>query len=277
MSGSPPLPLFRNIIVLDPLAGRGTIMLACGALLLSAGCGASTYERRLNETKGYFAYLNKLDEELSRSRWEEAGVSIRVPKIFDSVSLPSSSTDGRRSAEESPYPALLGSPVPGLVGAWVADVETDDGAAPCRLYVLSNYNLWLSDETVELAQDYRTVAARRIANALGEPVPDMGDWSGVRIPTGAGYVEQRTFDVTTFHPAEPLDDVLYDIDVYFVSDGDIRAAFVLMEPRKSNPNARIEEKFELSLETLALDSRAPERGDGKSRGGRRRRRTGPGF
>jgi hypothetical protein len=172
-------------------------LLAAAAVLVSlSGCGSATYETRLAETSKYFGYLNMLNRELSRTAWDEAGVSIRLPKEFDSVPEPPAED---QDAAERRHPSFFGQAAPGIAGAFVADVSAESGTEPCRLYVLSNYNLWAS-ETAKLAPDFQNLVLHQMTSSFGLPEMDAGALKSVQIPIKATYVDRQTFGTATLHP-----------------------------------------------------------------------------
>ena len=87
-----------------------------------SGCGSEKYQERLDASSEYFKYRREVDSILE-TRWWQAGtfgLQFRVPRGF--VEIPGPET------EEDPdirQPDFLPRPLPGLVGAWEAEVPVE--------------------------------------------------------------------------------------------------------------------------------------------------------
>ena len=227
--------------------------LAAVAVLASlAGCGTATYEARLAETSQYFSYLNHLNRELQSKPWEASGIAIRLPKVFQDAPKPN---DTDPDAMERWQPSFFGEARTGIAGALVADATVKDGTEPCRLFVLSNHDLWLTDESVKLAPDFQNLVLQQMSTAFNLPEMDVSQLKNVKIPVKASYVDKQTFGTTSLHPKEPVLGVDAEIEVFTRTNKDIQTVFVLIVPKGADD--RILKKFELALETLKVTSKKP--------------------
>ncbi len=138
-----------------------------------SGCGAKTYEERLETTKAYYDYIDRLNRNLG-PQFSESGVSMRAPKQFTLIPAPprrpkrparanNATGAGNSAAEDSEEPRkkdprqpdFLDVELPGLIAAWQADLETLGGsggsAQPVRqtgyIYLLSNAEFWRTFKT----------------------------------------------------------------------------------------------------------------------------------
>jgi len=78
-----------------------TICVVCVTLVVAAGCGRETYERRLEESKHYFTYLDKLNQNLA-APWAGRGIKLRVPKQFQEIAGPKPKAKKPASASSAP-------------------------------------------------------------------------------------------------------------------------------------------------------------------------------
>ena len=180
-----------------------------------AGCGQGKYEDRLKETVKFAAYREKLNLNLA-AEWAGKGIRIRVPKQFQFVPGPPEPAEGEESPDEEPpdlrQPEFFRDDLPGIVAAWMMDVDIPDPdnpkqslKVPAYLYVLSNYDLWEeggeveevdSDEEsspTEDALDFNNLAANVIVDGLDVEMPGDADWALEKYPPRQGYVVQKKF------------------------------------------------------------------------------------
>ena len=183
-------------------------LVVLAAVCFVSGCGSKTYEERLDKTKSYYKFIERLNQNLG-APYAENGVVLRTPKQFVSVPKPrrsvpagndesgegeEASTDetNGESADafaDSPFgqdpedvdprlPDHIDFELPGLLNVWSADLSTfnaGSGAAESAkgyLYLLGNYEYW---------QTYKT------KNQIGDPLKfyeDLRDAlsAGLEIP-----------------------------------------------------------------------------------------------
>jgi hypothetical protein len=182
--------------------GRGPLLFAACLAVLLGGCGWQTYESRLKDTVAYFEYIEKLDVNLQPT-WSRMGVDYRVPQPFREIPAPAVQED--EEGNEIPpefdprQPAFLEDELPGLIGAWQAEVDVrqqSEGKAPAYLYVLSNHSLWLDDD--DDAIEFHQQALDQIAHAFGTQFPSAESWVREDIPPDAANVDYQRYATWTF-------------------------------------------------------------------------------
>src|SRR5579872_6697431 len=86
-------------------------------VLLAGGCGHDTYEQRIEETRKYFAYLDRLNMYLSNTMWNGQNVKLKVPKQFQLIPAPAKTKGEETAPDKDPrQPPFVDSPLPGLQG-----------------------------------------------------------------------------------------------------------------------------------------------------------------
>ncbi len=245
------------------------LLLTCWLLSLVAGCGADTYERRLQETRKYFEYLDTMNQLLSPTPWSEMGVSLRVPKQFQLIPAPASRTpDGKprpvRPQADPRQPRFLKLTLPGLLGAWKATVpvDTEKGTvqAPAYLYVCGNHYLWLEKETKPDVDplSFDLELARRLAPVVHAPPPTPDDdwpWTHERIPPPGSYVASRPFDTIRFEVR--VQGRPYDLQLYRYHTGNIQVMILYLIPQDVPRRTGLHRAMELSLHTLEVSPELP--------------------
>ena len=268
-------------------------VLAALCVLLS-GCGAETYERRLEETRKYFAYLQNVNEALTQGAWSESGIEFRVPKQFQVMDPPrKEEAEGETPGEETPesgpgfrpgfnrgprfgtsessstppdprQPAYLGVELPGLLGAWQAtfSVDSDDGASDRTgyLYVCGNHYLWLQkedDPDVEPLKFFREFGTR-LARVFGVSPPTVDydwDWKREKLPPGQGYVASKAYESIIFEIQ--INGLTYDLMLFRHEARDIHVMIMYVVPQGVDPRLRLKNAIDYSLEYLEVSDRIP--------------------
>lgn len=249
----------------DPDSFRGTvrILLLSPVLILLPGCGAETYEQRLQETAQYFAYVDSRNQALSGS-WTSPTITMRVPIEFRQMEDPKVSSV-EPSADESESPAPEPVPtidprqpdyadlvLPGLEGAWRAevpvDLENEATERPAYLYVLSNQSL-LKEKQTEQALNFFNIVNNQIATTFDQFLnPD--DFKSERYPDGKGYSNPKSFTVGTFEPETPIDGVPYQFQIYLTESGNRQVVILLVIPKNIARGSKLQEQMGYSLETV---------------------------
>ncbi|MBW3541227.1 MAG: hypothetical protein KY476_13240 [Planctomycetes bacterium] len=254
---------------LSKLTSRAGRAAACLLGLLTAGCGSSFYEARLDATANYFGYLHKLDENL-HAPWSGGGITVRVPKQFvpDTVKQEVTDEAGTSSEVAIPRPAdvfpVQGVELPEVVGAWRAEIEAEQGGrarpAAAYLYAMSNRGLFLDEERAGDADDFHGIVLSQVTSALGEapPAPTDKRWRQEQFPAAKGYVPKKTLTAITFTPTQPSPDgVVRTYDLYLYQQGDIHVAFLYALPTGISSTERLTERIEMSFATLEVDPTRP--------------------
>ena len=249
------------------------------ALLLSCGCGLSTYEERLQLTDHRNRYFAKLDSTLD-GYWNQPafGLWLRPPQGMYGVPAPVKPKDA-----EEPPPDLRqefqGVPLdlPGIVQAWDGMLPTaGGGTGPYRLYLLSNHSRYMRNE--ESAgqsndpKDYFRDLEIVLQNLFGVEIPpgDTGraDENNVKyrvqIPTTPQFVIPKTYQAVNLVPLEegrqPFQAWLFEYTA-----GQIQFAVLMLTP--PNPSNDVRQALLTSLETLQISAQTPAPSAGGAAGG----------
>ena len=183
-----------------PQFSPAVLVLSASIMLTGSlcGCGAQTYEDRIETTKQYYDYIDRLNQNLGPQH-SDSGVTVRLPKQFALVPAPvrrpprpqatpnvaaGENATGTVAAAEPEeiidprQPDYLDVELPGLIAAWNANLSTVGSAAganqpemhPGSIYLLSNYNLWRTfktpNETIDPTKFHDEVM-RTLTGALG--------------------------------------------------------------------------------------------------------------
>lgn len=261
----------RNDEPLHCLRGVFSGLLLAGMMLLS-GCGAQAYQERLSATEKYFSYLNKMDANLD-SEWEESGVSIRVPEQFSAVRAPEPKLDedGQPIPSDKPDPRQPEfMEMPGLIGAWRAEVRIDGRDEPglAELYIVGNHHLLLEQDN-KAATEFHGDFVGRLAAALDATVPEQNQWTEEFFPPQAGktYVTSKAFTATSFTADRTVHGVKPVVHLYLppVANG-VQVAIVWLIPEGIDPREKLDQRIPMSLETVTVSGDRPTK-DGESSGG----------
>ncbi len=164
-------------ILRTPFPGINCLPLLFSAVVILgslSGCGAKTYEDRLETTKAYYDYIDRLNQNLG-PQFSETGVTMRAPKQFTLIPAPPrrpkrpvkpkpAGAANDTISEETPEPEKKRDPrqpdfldveLPGLIAAWKADLNTVSGTGdsaksatiPGYIYLLSNAEFWRTFKT----------------------------------------------------------------------------------------------------------------------------------
>ncbi len=244
-------------------------------LLLLTGCGLQTYENRLEETKRYYAYLEKIDSNLAPA-WKEGPIDeLRVPMQFRPIRKPAPVKNEDGELEDDPIdprqPNYISLELPGLLGAWEApfDIVLDGKKQPRKgyIYVVSNYSMFNS-ELAGQAPDFMRTLLGTISDRLSLPPVELSSGEREQYPKlkADAYTAQNTFDAYHFKSDELLvDGVPYTIDVYTNLQKDMQVDVLLVLPVGIDAQAKMFERVPLMLERLKIDpKKRPSRAGGKA-------------
>jgi len=260
--------LLRGASLLFSWFGFLVSVLAFGGAFV--GCGAETYERRLEETRKYFEYLQNVNQALTPAPWTEFGIELRVPKQFELIPPPSGATDAQGHPQPVPpgsdprQPRFLNLELPGLLAAWRATVpvDTESGTRdlPAYLYLCSNHFLWLQKENDPDVDplSFDVDFGRRLAPLVGVSPPTADydwQWTEERIPKPGSYVPSKLFDTITFEVT--IRGVKYDLSLFRHQAQDIHVILMYLVPQDVAPQVRLSRAIEYSLHTLMVSSEVP--------------------
>ena len=249
-------------------AGRRIVAgcLLCGLL---SGCGAREYESRLTETVKYLQYIDMLNESLSGTEWSASSYNVkkfRVPKQLELIPPPADPN----STFDSRQPDYLEWKIPGLLGAWWAQVAVEaDGAEqlPCYMYVASNHHMFLDTSLVEHALEFHATVVSGLTDALGMGPNPAIEWDEERHPPAGGYVSQKAYSAATLYPQRQIHGVQYEFAIYLHQQKDVQVAVIFVIPRDVSRSEQLAERIALSLETLEVSPDTPRKGGGQGNGG----------
>ncbi|MCA9014285.1 MAG: hypothetical protein KDA77_03030 [Planctomycetaceae bacterium] len=242
-------------------------------VLLLNGCGAETYEQRLKETTQYFTYVDIRNQALS-DKWSSPSINMRIPVEFKQINAPPAApvvpSEDSESAAPEPVPTVdprqpdyVALVLPGLEGAWRADVpvdlENETVDRPAYLYVLSNYGL-LKKKKMDEALNFFADVNNQIATTFNQPIKNE-EFKAERFPRTTGYSEPKPFNLGIFEPEMPIDGVQYQFQIYQTESGNNQAVILLVAPKNIAGNSKIKEHLDFSLETVNLVS--PQSGNGQ--------------
>ena len=242
------------------------------AVLLTAtsGCGKAAYEAGLARTADYYAHVNRLNENLSAKAISSGGVSVRLPLQFSPMA------DDPETEPNELQPYYLGLELPGVVGAYRADVNVSVGGQvephPAFLYVCSNGPLLAQradgDQSVEPLRLIEEIELQ-LQQAFGVVLPPGADGDGrdpnvrypERLPRQAVYETSKDYTAVRFQPAEesgvfsvPMEFTLYTAQ----GGGDLQVAFLFLMPQEPTPDEDLQQRLTMMLETVEFT--APQSG-----------------
>ena len=220
--------------------------------VLAVGCGREAYERRLQETSHYFAYLDKLNQNLS-APWAGKGVQLRVPKSFIVIPPPQQKKKGAPADQRDPrQPTFADITFPGLQGAFTTDLVVSGKKTPEKgyLYVLTNGELLGRKGSDEKAAAFNNAVLHTIAEAVGQPDPPPEKLVNNSVPKGEAWVPKRTFKVVRPGFPASISGKDYRIEVYNTKQEKSQISLVYVLPENASP--KLANNIDLSLETLQV-------------------------
>jgi hypothetical protein len=234
--------------------------------VLAAGCGREAYEHRLEESRKYFTYLDKMNQNLSPP-WIGNGVKLRVPKQFQVIPGPAPkpkkkpAKNAKNAPEEDPVeerdprqPKYADLTFPGLQGAFSAELSTGGKSHETGyLYVLTNGELLGKKGSDEKAVQFNNTVIHTIAVAVGQPDPPPDKMASNAVPKGEAWVPKRTFKVVRPAFAATLEGGKdYRIEVYNCKEQKNEVSLVYVLPENVSAAEKLPSNIDLSLETLQI-------------------------
>ncbi len=246
----------RKLLALNMSRKR---LLSSALLLALTGCGSELYERRLSESVAYFQYREKVDQSLELRPWSNFGIEYRPPKGFTELAAP---TEGEPDQRQPPF---LGSPLPGLLGAFRGDVGVDIPGSevrsmPAWVLLCSNHQLWMEKETNAniVPTGYFSNLSDVLADALKfkrNSAVDPWKFNDERVPRGVAYVPIKNYQYITLD--ETVDGVSMDVILFRYDVKDIQLAVIAVAPAAVDRRERFFEKMSLSMEQLTMSGEIP--------------------
>ncbi len=230
-------------------------MLLCGLI----GCGTQTYEQRLAESAKYFEYRQRLDSALELRAWQGNGLELRTPKGFTEIPPPAEDQPDQRQ------PPFLKKPLPGLVGAWTAELrvdvpESDSPTKPAWIFACSNHRMWLDRETniniipANFAAELADTLADNF-NFARNVATNPWKFTEERVPKGIPYVPYKAFDYIVLD--EKIDGLTYDVILFRYSVKDIQLGIIVLAPQALDRKEKLTDKLLFMMEQLTLSGDIP--------------------
>lgn len=233
------------------------------ALLIGlSGCGLQAYEERLEATRSYWAYLEKLDQNL-RPAWKTPPVdALRVPLQFNEMPPPQpvEGPDGKKEMPEVDprQPDYVSLTIPGLIGAWKAEVDANvngaRGPQTAYLYVATNHQMLLSDASEAGAFSRNLV--ENVGAALGSSAPENP--APLPFPKGHKFTPVISFDAYPITSQDALRGSRYIFEIYTTRQQDNQVAIVFASPEGLDPQSKVSERIQLMLESLRVSGAPPQ-------------------
>lgn len=239
------------------------LLLLTLGLAAVVGCGTETYNRRLDETRKLFNYINRLNENLG-TLWSNAGVEIRMPRQFTEIPPPQMiRNENGELVQDGPderQPDYSQEELPGLIGAWKGSVEAEVAGeykqVPAYAYIMSNGYLWAKGEQEE-ASNFKNTVAEAVMDGLNLPLFDEEDWKREDYPPTRGFVPQQSANVWVTKTDTVVDETRAEISLHLFQNGDIQIAVLFVYPETISPSERITERINLALETIKISPEIP--------------------
>ena len=234
--------------------------------ILFAGCGYSEYEARLNESKKYYAYLDKVEQFLA-PKWSapEIGMELRVPRQFFLIPPPQEQKleDGTivKPVGDPRQPDYLDLTFPELYGAWEAPftVLKPEGAVEERkgyLYVLCNYWQLTGQQSSDAGQFLTTLKAYLTDKLQITPVDERTEYQPAGYPA---YQPQKAYEAFTYK-GKDINGVNYTFEVYSRVNGSITGVIILVTPEGMESPQRLSERLPLMLGSFNFTNQPPQPG-----------------
>ena len=207
---------------------------AIALALFASGCGYADYQLRLNESRNYYAYLDKIEQSLA-PKWVAPGnlMELRVPKQFILIPPPPPPPKDDEKAEQpidQRQPAYVNLTLPGLFGAWEATLKVSNNGKSEELkgyiYTLSNYWEFAGEHAAD-AGEFTSKLKDLLADKLGVPEKDSRTESHPKMP--ASYRPQLAYEACSFKEKE-IDGSKYSFEVYSRTQGSIIGVIVIVLP-----------------------------------------------
>lgn len=252
---------------------RSFSLLALSCVL--AGCGAQTYEERLNASVAYFNYRQRVDSLLEPRAWTAEGISFRPPKGFVELPPPPPASEDGPAPQDDRQPDFLTHRLPGLVGAWQAQLsveipDSDVTELPAWLLICTNHDDYRRkfDNPQIIPAAFMDNLTNAVADSTGfarSTAIEPWKFTEVRVPTGTAYVPRKDYDWILLSDPEMVYEVngqsaRYDFRLYRYFVGQhIQFAMVAIVPADDilARSARPYDAIDMSLEQLSVADEVP--------------------
>lgn len=253
---------------------RRTLLTGLAASLFAAGCGVDTYQSRLEQTRLFFDYMEKVNQALGARTTPFDGVEVRVPKPFVPIIPPPENKSKDAPAEPPPLdpkddPSRLGYhpnvKLEGVLASWRATVALDGQGASeglAYLHLVSNLPRHVdkqSNNDIE-PHNYRRDLINVLSAAYNVQTESTdAPWPWEIMQKFSEYVGKKKVDSIAIPPEDqPINAILY-----WINQRDVEVGLLLIFPRATDPRLRLEEKMKHTLETLKFPTQPPQKKAGK--------------
>ena len=260
------------------------LSLVAFVVLTVSGCGIQTYESRLGETVKYFEFREKVDSALvpEANKWNEFGIQFRPPQEFQMMPAPPPRETDDDGNPIGPVPRDDRQPnffrtrvvLPGLLGGWRGVLPVDGNPnpnAPCYIYIMGNYQLWLDNEKdnsidpMAIFQDFVDATATELGARM--PEADDSGWQDVRIPPGISYMVKKNFQTITYQGRANGRDAEIRVLFHEPPESDIRVIVMFVVPAGLDRPGKLDEALDYALQTMVISPNKPTNRGGASAGG----------
>jgi hypothetical protein len=227
---------------------------------LSAGCGRETYLTRLNETSRYFAYEDRLNQNLTRVAWRGQSFLLRVPKQFQPI-------NGKPNAEgdDPRQPAFVDLDLPGLQGAWQASLPLTggEGSGPAWLYLCCNVEMLGKKGDEDKAATFNRDVIVKTATALGQQkqIPNIEKMPIYEVPPKKEEAFVDRLKYTVINPGIPvmIEEKAYRVRIFCFKKDKSPAQFTLLFvlPDNAVQAGKLDHAIDMSLATLQVTQDKP--------------------
>jgi len=244
------------------------ILVVCGCCTFCLlGCGQQVYQDRLKQTSAYYAYVNRLNANVSPA-WKGSPVEeIRLPLQFREIRKPPATKDPQTGelveAEIDPrQPDYIALKLPGIVATWEAPFRVlAEGSPAVRkgyLYVTTNAFMYANADESRDAPDFIKNLLVLIAEKLAvKPLDPATDMQRESYPRAAPfYTAQKAYDVFRF-PTDALviDGVPHTVELFVQHAGAIDVALIAVLPMGLESSENMAERIPMMLSTMKVSSR----------------------
>ena len=239
-------------------------------VVLIVGCGYAEYESRLNESRKYYAYLEKVETALT-PKWSATGnlMDMRVPRQFSLIPEPQPTplADGtfEKPTTDPRQPDYLNLTLPELFGAWQAPftVSKPEGPEECKGYIYALCNYWqLEGKQASDASEFVANLKTRMAESLGIPVSDERTEEYPKGNPLYQYQQQQVYDVCSFK-GKDINGTNYTFELYSRTNGTVIGVVVIVLPegmemtQKPSDRIPISERIPMMLASFNFTKNAP--------------------
>jgi|HubBroStandDraft_6_1064221.scaffolds.fasta_scaffold64005_2 hypothetical protein len=232
-------------------------------LVVFAGCGRETYLERVDETKRYFAYEERLNQNLTRVAWAGKNFQLRVPKQFQPIQP--KTKEGEASQERDPRQPVFAPELelPGLQGAWQANfpLTGNEGNGDAWLYLCSNYDFLAKKGDEARATTFNSEVIQKIAAAVGQPPTPLGKIPLYEVPpkTEEAFVDKRKYHVLSPGFPAKYNEKEYRVRIfsYRKEKSPAQVSLIYVLPDNLVQASVLDRAIDMSLETLTVTRDRP--------------------